>query len=145
MAVLSQLTSEKLLPSDAGDLWMRCVDQRGPTFGLAFGRPCNSVAQTYALAEPARPPRRIAAAIGLIILTVVAVWGARVRSLWQMAGRWPHAIATVVGLAWWLWMRPSVLGWVIMLVSLGGWLLAWQRRRRPELGSSVVRVAVHQS
>ena len=32
--------------------------------------------------------------------------------------RWPHAPGVVLGLAWWLWLSPSVLGLVIALASV---------------------------
>ena len=35
---------------------------------------------------------------------------------------WPHSIATVGGLAWWLWLRPSLVGW-LPIVAVAIWTL----------------------
>ncbi|HBO43931.1 MAG TPA: hypothetical protein DD670_08370 [Planctomycetaceae bacterium] len=49
---------------------------------------------------------------------------------------WPEAMVIVAGLAWWLWLSPSVLGLVVVLA--GFWRTVrrlWPKRRKP---SSVV-------
>jgi hypothetical protein len=32
--------------------------------------------------------------------------------------RWPHALGVMAGVAWWLWLTPSVLGWILIIGSL---------------------------
>ena len=33
--------------------------------------------------------------------------------------RWPHAFGVAGGLFWWLWLSLSVIGWVVIAVTLG--------------------------
>ncbi len=65
-----------------------------------------------------------------------AGWGLLVAGAWalgrtrraQWLTKWPHAAGVVVGLAWWLWLSPSVLGWLIVAVSLAAAAhSAWKR------------------
>lgn len=56
--------------------------------------------------------------------------------------RWPHVFGVLLGLAWWLWLTPSLLGWVIVLVSVvSAWRLPWRAPRgsQPAPLSSVFR------
>ncbi len=34
--------------------------------------------------------------------------------------QWPYAFAVLAGLAWWLFARPSILGWGIVILSVWG-------------------------
>jgi hypothetical protein len=47
--------------------------------------------------------------------------------------RWPHLPGVVIGLAWWLWLSPSSVGWLIVAVFLVSSLRpAWRwRAMRP--------------
>ncbi len=41
--------------------------------------------------------------------------------------RWPHLAGVLLGLAWWLWLTPSAVGWVIVAASLAATpSLAWR-------------------
>ncbi len=40
-----------------------------------------------------------------------------VTSWWR---QWPYALGVLGGIAWWLLASPSLLGWVIVAVSLWG-------------------------
>ena len=57
------------------------------------------------------------------ILTVALAWAMRNRSTcenrvlsWFV--RWPHFTGVLIGIAWWLWLVPSFLGWMIIIASL---------------------------
>lgn len=54
------------------------------------------------------------AALGLLF-AVLLTWS-RSRDL---VHRWSCAICVAIGLAWWLWLTPSVLGWVWVLGGIG--------------------------
>ena len=61
---------------------------------------------------------RLVAAGVLVVLTGLAVVGLRRGRLTGVLRRWPHAAGAVLGLAWWLWLTPSVLGLGIALASV---------------------------
>jgi len=61
---------------------------------------------------------RLLAALALVTVTALVML-ARCRTIvgdWLM--RWPQAAGVMAGLAWWLWLTPSWLGWLIVLISL---------------------------
>jgi hypothetical protein len=70
----------------------------------------------------------------LVILAVLAVQSGLAAAAFS---RWPHLAGVGVGLAWWLWLWPSALGWVIVAVSLLASLRPGWRRRRSS-GSVIV-------
>lgn len=68
----------------------------------------------------ARQRWAMAAAIGLGAAGIGFLrrrWGA---PLADWPRRWPHALGVVVGLAWWLWLSPSVFGLLLALVCALG-------------------------
>ena len=85
------------------------------------------IAYSQAPAEPWW--ERLLVALGCVVL-VPLVWFGRLRkTATQLAYRWPAALGVCAGLVWWLWLEPSVLGWVIVAGTL---LLAiFPLRRRP--------------
>jgi hypothetical protein len=54
----------------------------------------------------------------LAVLTGLAVVGLVRGTLTETLRRWPHATGLVLGLAWWLWLSPSVVGLGIVLASI---------------------------
>jgi hypothetical protein len=73
-----------------------------------------------------------------IVAAVLAVvgWGAvRLVNLPQLDDvRWLNALGVLVGIAWWLWLQPSVFGWLLVGVSL--LLLALHRPPARSIASS---------
>jgi hypothetical protein len=68
---------------------------------------------------------RLTAAAVLALLACLAVVGVIPRTLAALPWRWPYATGMALGLAWWLWLSPSVLGLGIVL----GCVLAAGRAR----------------
>jgi hypothetical protein len=63
------------------------------------------------------------------------------RSRWRPAlGRWRYLAGVALGLAWWLWLAPSILGCLIAVLSLAA---AFRDRPLPprEPGSAIVRLS----
>jgi hypothetical protein len=86
----------------------------------------------------------------LLVLVVLAgiMLVRRNSTLHEFLGRWPFAWGALGGLAWWLWLSPSMVGILVMLLAAGGalrsarasWLKAAPVRRRPSAGSTVTFV-----
>jgi len=72
------------------------------------------------------------------------VAGLRRGTLAEYFNRWPQAIGVAAGLAWWLWLQPSGLGWGIVLVSLVAPLVSRRRRSPPAPHSSVISLRTRQ-
>jgi len=54
-----------------------------------------------------------------LMLALGAIYDARSRRLLMSYGnRSPYLLGLIGGIAWWIWLRPSILGWVIISVSL---------------------------
>jgi len=60
---------------------------------------------------------RLAAALLVLAATAWFALGRRRHLAANGFARWTHAVSMAVGMAWWLWMTPSVLGLVIMAIS----------------------------
>jgi hypothetical protein len=86
----------------------------------------------------------------LLVLVVLAgiMLVRRNSTLHEFLGRWPFAWGALGGLAWWLWLSPSMVGILVMLLAAGGalrssrasWLKAAPDGRRPSAGSTVTFV-----
>jgi hypothetical protein len=77
---------------------------------------------------------RLAAAGGLLLLTGLIGWVARPPAGRLWAARWWPVVGVGLGLFWWLCLHPSILGWLMVALSLGG---AWRQSpvlRRPPSG-----------
>jgi hypothetical protein len=89
-----------------------------PTVRCAFEGRADSLTLDCRQAEAGWLAPRFGAAAALVVLTCAAVIGLRRGTLAPMPERWPHAAGVVLGLAWWLWLVPSVLGLGIALASV---------------------------
>jgi hypothetical protein len=43
--------------------------------------------------------------------------------------RWPHALGVAAGLFYWLYLSPSIVGWLIVAASLATALRGWKSGR----------------
>jgi len=75
----------------------------------------------------------------LAVLTLLTASWSEQDWLRSWLRRWSHAIGICLGLAWWVWLEPSFLGWLLVaicvILSLSGpWQRTWESRstiRRP--------------
>lgn len=75
----------------------------------------------------------------LVGVTIVVSTGMRRGWLRRWLIRWPHLAGVLVGLVWWLWLWPSVLGLAIVLFSLiASYRYSWPTA--PRRGSTIVFV-----
>jgi hypothetical protein len=112
-------------PADAAIVWTSVVDQeRLPSIFSTAGpapiltiRPSRSTGDSLAV--------RVLLALACSGVVVAAFWLARRREVRSVFAHWPWAPGVLAGLAWWLWLAPSVAGWAIV----GGSVLYANRNR----------------
>jgi len=103
--------------TEPNDLWtLTEAAVRAPVRGM-FAGPIMSVAVRY----PRRGEGDFVERLWLVLLgaAVVMLWLLAERQKWPLGDwlrRWPHAVGVILGLAWWLWLTPSVVG---LLVAVG--------------------------
>jgi hypothetical protein len=92
----------------------------------------SPVAATYVLATDTLPtvdvvlPRidggdfalRCIASLAVLLGAVIVWISKREMVLGDYLRSCPQVVGVLAGLAWWLWLTPSVLGWVIVALSL---------------------------
>ena len=86
-------------------------------------------------------------------LLVALAWLLAAACCWQMHqrgilgewwARWPYVAGACIGLAWWLWLRPSLLGLVIMgLSALAAILPSWVPQRPSRGTEESMTVTAH--
>jgi hypothetical protein len=86
--------------------------------------------------------RRWLLALGIAALSLAFSRSAVRRRALQEIGQRPYAALAAVGVAWWLWLSPGWIGWVLIAFALGfAWRVAWSlprvdARGRPFRGMS---------
>ncbi|MFO7906122.1 MAG: hypothetical protein R6U98_25920 [Pirellulaceae bacterium] len=125
---------QKLNVSTTVEDFRRKTDQfPQPADMVRFIQPEGTVSHHYAfhgkvpsisvLSRPATPypgwPRAMGA-VAIALLSGLLWLGGRNPRLRARFYQWPYAVGVLIGLAWWLFATPSVLGWLIILVSLWG-------------------------
>ncbi|MFP6752456.1 MAG: hypothetical protein VB855_12315 [Pirellulaceae bacterium] len=94
-------------------------------------------------------PWAIAGRWFLVLLALAGIIHVRRNpTLGELLGRWPFAWGALAGIAWWLWLSPSLVGILLMLLSAGGalrsvrgsWINIAPDDRRLGAGSTVTYV-----
>ena len=129
--LLARLSAKTPVAGDPAELWLRTLDRPNPTTQCTLETETGSLFLVYSRADSDPLSHRLAGALGLVLVILVAGVGIGRGLLTNLLCRWPHLLGVVAGLAWWLWLSPSVLGWAIVLVSLvasfrSGWRLPRQ-------------------
>jgi hypothetical protein len=81
---------------------------------------------------------RVATGWGLLLLGVLGGWSMQRRTWQHFAARWWPAAGVSLGLFWWLFLVPSLAGWLIIAVSLYE-ALRRAREGRPGTASAFLR------
>ncbi len=129
--------SADLEANQPGQLWRFAFDAPQPPVRAMFASRSAEIEVARGESLWDHWPWRLLTAMG--ISAVAAALLALARSRWWPAWqRWRYVASAALGLAWWLWLSPSLLGLVIVGLSA---VAAWRDRPRPrEAGSAVVRL-----
>jgi hypothetical protein len=119
-SVLDQVRTEPSVAPQPADLWALVPPAGCRILRFAFlGKvPALSVACEVPRESRGRPDF---AAAAVVVLCGGLFWGFLRRThLTTWLRQWPSAAGVLAGLAWWMWANPSVLGWLMVIVSLWG-------------------------
>ena len=135
--VLAQVSAETPMAADPAEVWLWTLDRPQSATWCVVQGAADSVTLSYRPVEVWRTPRRLLLAAGLATLALLGILGIRCGLAGRLLCRWPHLVGVIAGLVWWLWLWPSILGWVIVLVCLlASFRPGWKRARRS--GSAIV-------
>jgi hypothetical protein len=131
-------------PNGWAGLWEQSLhSEQSPTRCTVPAR-SGSITLSYRQTQAGGLPSRLAGAIGLAAVIILVVLGLRRGTLAECLKRWPQAVGVAAGLAWWLWLSPSILGWGIVLLSLAALLRPGWTYSPPAPGSSVISLRTGQ-
>jgi hypothetical protein len=122
------------------DLWSAALARPRTRARSLFNSASATIAVRYPHADSADWWARLVvvlAAIGVVLLVKLAMRRGLPVADWLR--RWPQPLGVMLGLAWWLWLSPSLLGLLLALVSLvSTWRPALRFRR--ESPTTVLRL-----
>ncbi|HVC97376.1 MAG TPA: hypothetical protein VND64_27085 [Pirellulales bacterium] len=148
-SVLESIDPATLVLDQSGNLWDQfSADQasagQGPTTRFLAVRQSPRPAERPEERRPTPAQFRLvrsggdeftgrskAAAVVVLASLVLAIVLA-IRMPWDACRQWPQVWGVAAGIAWWLWLTPSVLGWAIVAISLwSSWRSSWRPVREP--------------
>ena len=135
--IRARLAAGPRVAEAAEELWPPTLDRSQPASRCVVRGPSDSITLSYHATGVQRFDSRPRAAIllGAVVLLLVAGMRRGLRSAW--ACRWPHLLGVGAGLAWWLWLWPSILGLVLALLSLAA-SVRWVWRPSRDSPSAIV-------
>jgi hypothetical protein len=122
------------------ETWLRAREQPGTPIRAVGEKGSESISITYRPVDTGRFGRRVFLASVLAAVALAAVLAIACGWFSGLFQRWPHVFGVAIGLAWWLWLWPGVVGWAIILLVLASGARPGWRRIRPA-GSSVIAVS----
>ena len=125
LGFVEELPDEELVnPPSLGDMF-DALSAGAPTIARFAS---SGERESLTVQFPGMASDAIGSVVGRWILVVVALGGilfcGRNPGLLDFLGRWPFAWGALGGIAWWLWLSPSIVGVLIMLLSASGALRA---------------------
>ena len=120
-----QLSTAAPVGDGADALWTRAVATLARPTRLAIDGGASSITLQYCPVREAGWLRRLAAAMAAAILALATAVAWHRGLVQRLVQRWPAVVVSAVGLVWWLWLWPSLLG---LLIVVGGLLAALGRR-----------------
>ena len=126
-------------PSDneTAELWAWTLGREGQTVRREVKGAMEPITVHYRLAETSWREARLPIVLGLCVLLVVLSLKPIRSVLGNLVVKRPYLAGVLLGVAWWLFLSPSALGWIIALASLFT-AFRGSRRRQPASHSAVV-------
>jgi len=140
--LFAEHSSDPPTAADAADLWTWSLGPHQSIERFAFRGGGSTLTLNYRRAQPGRIGSALLTIFGLAVSVGLLLWGLQRATLTELLKRWPGALGVAVGLGWWLWLSPSILGWGIVLASLAASIWPGWKYLRPTDGSSVSRLRV---
>jgi hypothetical protein len=108
----------------------------------AFEGPAGSMVVRLSAPPPTLAPERFIAALTAFCMACVLAWTFRRANEAEWLARFSPLVLAVAGVAWWIWLAPGELGW--LLAAAGIWLSLGRpvRRTLPSQRSSVATLPV---
>jgi hypothetical protein len=135
-SLLKELSSSGAIGDQPAQLWRQWCPQ-------------GQTASRYLISRGGEPPQlrrlvdmggeplgRAAAAIVIVIASLALAWLTRRPQAVEWLQCWPQVLGVVAGLCWWLWLSPSLLGWLLVAVSI--WSAFRSGWRQTGQGASVI-------
>jgi len=117
LSLLHELSRQPVSARDPNQLWHPDYDENRIATRFAFIGETHALSLQYAPTPQGDLTGRIAVALLMLIFSAAVVWGLRRGLSIPSPVRWAHALAVAIGIAWWLWLSPSPLGALIVLVA----------------------------
>ncbi|HPP51680.1 MAG TPA: hypothetical protein PK777_01930, partial [Thermoguttaceae bacterium] len=111
--------------SDAAKLWLDWLEGNGLVCRGVLHGGAEGFALTFSPKKNTGMFLRWLLAAGLAGGLAGLGWAIRKPSVRSSLARGASVWGVLAGGVWWLWLWPSVLGWILMLLSLGGFF--WKR------------------
>ncbi len=132
-------------PDGPAGLWKQSLLANRDATRCSIRGPAATLTLNYQTVTTGTLLGRLLAAFTLLALVAAAAWALWHKRLFEWFCRWPAMFGVALGLSWWMWLSPSLLGWAIVLGSLAVAVLsAWRRSTTPP-GSSVIAIRSLQS
>jgi len=142
----SRATAETARNAAPPELFDDVTACRAPVARCMFQGAVDRVAVRQERADAGDLPLRIFVALALAAATALATVFLRRHAAREWLVRWPRAMAVLIGLAWWLWLTPSWLGWVIVAIGLASSVRSVPVTAKELTGSSIIsRTALEQT
>jgi hypothetical protein len=139
----AQWSAAAFRPYDSDRLWPGTREHFGPP-ELAVSKNGNgSIRLTYERVDAGGLSHRLIAAACTAAMTVAIGLAITLGIVSRIFRGWPAVFGVVFGLVWWLWLSPSFVGWiVIVIVLLVSFLPGWRRARTGD--SAIITVSYGQ-